>query len=132
MLAFIESIIKLIINLLFADRLSKDNEELRAEVQQLRQEKEESGRDREELNKEVQRLKREKEELAKAKAEVIENHFSLFQKYLTLNKQKEELAEKSERYQSHRLDINQEFNPEDWKVIDQLLEEFSSSEELTI
>lgn len=128
MLAFIESIIKLLINLLFADQLAQENQRLRKENQQL---------------------KREKEELARAKAGVIENHFSLFQKYITLNKQKEELARKLERYQSpclrdsavlgspqverlSRADINQQFSPEDIKVIDQIFQEYNPSEELTI
>ena len=137
MLAFIESIIRLLIKLIFVERLAQENEELKKEIQQLKQEK---------------------EELAEGKAEVIQQHFSLFQKYLAIKQQKELLVEELARYKSaqsdqpfnhyssavglnyskypttksNELDINQEFAPEDLDVIDQLLRDFNSTEELTI
>ena len=62
MLAFIESIITLIVQLFFVDQLAKENEELKQKNQRLRQEKE--------------RSLKEKEELAKGKAELIENNMT--------------------------------------------------------
>ena len=109
MLAFFESIIRLLINLLFVDQLAQENSELKKEIQQLKQEK---------------------EDIAKAKAEVIQDHFSLFQKYLALNQKNEELTKQLNR--AKFPDINQEFNPEDLKVIDQLLREFNCVDSLTI
>ena len=79
MLAFIESVITLLVKLIFVERLAKENEELK---------------------KENQRLKQEKEELAEGKAEVIQQHFSLFQKYITIKQQKELLVEELARYKS--------------------------------
>jgi len=137
MLAFVESIIRLLIKLIFVERLAQENEELKKEIQQLKQEK---------------------EELAEGKAEVIQQHFSLFQKYITIKQQKELLVEELARYKSaqsdhpcdycrsavglnyskypttkpNELDINQEFNPDDLDVIDQLLRDYNSTEELTI
>lgn len=95
MLAFIESIIRLFIKLLFVDRLAQESEEQKKEIQRLKQEK--------------QQLIKEKEEIAKAKAEVIENHFSLFQKYLALNQKNEELTKQLHQYKFP--DINQEERP---------------------
>ncbi len=116
MLVFIESIIKLFIKLLFVEGLAQESEEQKKEIQRLKQEK--------------QQLIKEKEEIAKAKAEVIENHFSLFQKYLALNQKNEELTKQLHQYKFP--DINQEFDPDDLDVIDQLLREFNCAEELTI
>lgn len=132
MLVFIESIIKLLVNLLFADQLAKDNEKLRAEAQQLRQEKEESAQENQQLKREKEDWAKDKQQLEKRNQELIQSNFSLVKKYVALKQEKEELARKLEEYQSPRLDINQQFNPEDWSIIDQLLQEFNPSEELTI
>ncbi len=126
MLAFIESIITLIVNLIFVDRLAQENEKLKKEIQQLKQEKEE--------------IAQAKQQLEQNNQDLIQQNFNLVRKYIAVNKQKEELValnkqkdeliKELDRYKFP--DINQKFDPEDWDVIDQLLREFNSSEELTI
>ncbi len=131
MIAFIKSIITLLVKLIFVERLAQENEELKKEVQQLKQEK---------------------EELTEGKAEVIQQHFSLFQKYITIKNQKELLVKELDRYKSAQSDqpfnycrsaaeLNyskypttkpNEFAPEDLDVIDELLRDYNPSEELTI
>ena len=49
---------------------------------------------------------------------------------VAMNKQKDELIQELAR--SKFPDINQEFHPDDLDVIDQLLQEFNCTEELTI
>ena len=125
MLAFIESIITLLIKLLFVERLAQENEELK---------------------KKNQRLKQENQELAKAKAEVIENHFRLFQKYLALNQRNEELIKQLLRFSSgkgftksergsipnpHPKVTTRNPQPSNFDIIAQLLQEFYLPEALT-
>ncbi len=126
MLAFIESIITLLVNLIFVERLAQENEELKKEVQQLKQEKEE--------------IAQAKQQLEQNNQDLIQPNFNLVRKYVAVNKQKEELVamnkQKDElikelaRYKFP--DINQKFDPEDWDVIDQLLQEFNCADSLTI
>ncbi len=116
MIAFIESIIALLVKLIFVERLAQENEELKQKVQQLKQEKEE--------------IAQAKQQLEQNNQELIQQNFNLVRKYVAVNQQKDELIKELAR--SKFPDINQEFNPEDWDVIDQLLQEFNSTEELTI
>jgi len=116
MLAFIESIIALLVKLIFVERLAQENEELKKEVQQLKQEKEE--------------LAQAKQQLEQNNQDLIQQNFNLVRKYIAVNKQKDELIQELDLYKFP--DINQEFDPKDLDVIDQLLQEFNSTEELTI
>ena len=116
MLAFIESIITLIVNLIFVDRLAQENEKLKKEIQQLKQEKEE--------------IAQAKQQLEQNNQDLIQQNFNLVRKYIAVNQQKEELIKELDLYKFP--DINQEFHPDDWDIIDQLLRDFNSSEELTI
>ncbi len=99
-----------------ADRLAQENEELKKEVQQLKQEKEE--------------IAQAKQQLEQNNQDLIQQNFNLVRKYVAVNKQKDELIKELDR--SKFPDINQECNPEDWDVIDQLLQEFNSTDSLTI
>ncbi len=126
MIAFIESIITLLVKLIFVDRLAQENEELKQKVQQLKQEKEE--------------IAQAKQQLEQNNQDLIQQNFNLVQKYIAVNKQKEELValnkQKDELIKELDLykfpDINQKFDPEDLDVIDQLLQEFNSTDSLTI
>ncbi len=116
MLAFIESIIALLVKLIFVERLAQENEELKKEIQQLKQEKEE--------------IAQAKQQLEQNNQDLIQQNFNLVRKYIAVNQQKDELIQELNRYKFP--DINQEFDPEDWDVIDQLLQEFNSTDSLTI
>ncbi|MDJ0689336.1 MAG: hypothetical protein QNJ41_12575 [Xenococcaceae cyanobacterium MO_188.B32] len=116
MLAFIESIITLLVKLIFVDEIAKENEELKKEIQQLKQEKEE--------------IAQAKQQLAQNNQDLIQQNFNLVQKYIAVNKQKDELIKELDR--SKFPDINQEFDPEDWNIIDQLVREFNCTDSLTI
>ena len=144
MLAFIESIIRLLVKLIFVDKIAQENEELKQEIQQLKQEKEELAQDKQQLEQNNQ--------------ELIQQNFNLVRKYIAVNQQKEALIQKLDQYKSaqsaqpfnlyrstvgfnyskypttksNELDIDQECDSDDWDVIDQLLQEFNPSEELTI
>lgn len=126
MIAFIESLIALLVKLIFVERLAQENEELKKEIQQLKQEKEE--------------IAQAKQKLEQNNQDLIQQNFNLVQKYIAVNKQKDELValnkQKDELIKELDLykfpDINQKFDPEDWDVIDQLLQEFNCNEELTI
>ena len=125
MIAFIESIIALLVKLIFVERLAQENEELKKENQQLKQEKEE--------------IAQAKQQLEQNNQDLIQQNFNLVRKYVAVNKQKDELIQELAQLdwqaspdRSKFPDINQEFDPKDLDVIDQLLQEFNSSEELTI
>ena len=151
MLAFIESIIRLLVKLIFVDEIAQENEELKKEVQQLKQEKEESKQEKEKIAEGKQQLEERNQQL-------IQQNFNLVRKYIAVNQQKEQLIQKLDEYKSaqsaqafnhycsavglnyskspttkpNKLDINQESDSDDLDVIDQLVRDFNSSEELTI
>ena len=116
MLAFIESIITLLVKLIFVERLAQENEELKKENQQLKQEKEE--------------IAQAKQQLEQNNQDLIQQNFNLVRKYIAVNQQKEKLIKELDQYKFP--DINQEFHPDDWDVIDQLLQEFNSTDSLII
>ena len=116
MLVFITYIIKLIIKLIFVDEIAEENEELKQKVQRIEQEKEE--------------IAQAKQQLEQNNQDLIQQNFNLVRKYIAVNQQKEKLIKELDLYKFP--DINQEFHPDDWDVIDQLLRDFNSTDSLTI